>query len=300
MAYSKQPIKPGVKFGKLTVVSDSGERKNNYIIWNCRCDCGNMIKVDMRTLKRGTVTDCGCVSKLKAGQRDITGQRFGMLTAQYCTGKIGTGNSYIWHCKCDCGGEIDAPLKQLTGGYRKSCGCLSNPQLKNFVGRKFGRLTVTGYAGKWGGAHHWNCVCECGSTITTTQTNLQNGHTKSCGCFSNEKLLERQKLVDGTSVANLERNLSNKLSSNNTSGHTGVYRQARTGYWIAQIGFKGKRYHLGCFYNKEDAVKARIRAEESVFGDFLDWYYSEYAADNEEISVPGALMESTEPVQARV
>ncbi len=100
MSQSKQPVKPGDVFGNLTVVSDSGERRNHYIVWNCRCSCGNTIKVDMRTLKRGTVTDCGCISRLKPGQHDITGRRFGMLTAQYCTGKVGTGNSYIWHCKC--------------------------------------------------------------------------------------------------------------------------------------------------------------------------------------------------------
>ncbi len=118
-------------------------------------------------------------------------------------------------------------------------------------------------------------MCDCGSTITVTQSNLNSGHTLSCGCLSNEKLRERMKLVDGTSVVNIERNLGNRLSSNNTSGHTGVYQQRKTGYWYAQIGFKGKRYHLGCFNNKEDAVRARIRAEESMFGDFLEWYYSE-------------------------
>ena len=34
-------------------------------------------------------------------------------------------NGYtVQRCRCDCGGEIDAPLHQLTAGYRKSCGCL--------------------------------------------------------------------------------------------------------------------------------------------------------------------------------
>lgn len=39
-------------------------------------------------------------------------------------------NGYtVQRCRCDCGGEIDAPLHQLTAGYRKSCGCLQEKQL---------------------------------------------------------------------------------------------------------------------------------------------------------------------------
>lgn len=58
------------------------------------------------------------------------------------------------------------------------------------------------------------------------------------------------------------------------SGHTGVYRQAKSRKWAAQITFKGKTYYLGAYDKIEDAVKARKRGEE-IHGDFLDWYRSQ-------------------------
>ena len=70
-------------------------------------------------------------------------------------------------------------------GYKKSCGCLSHPPIKDYVGKRFGMLTVLEYAGKWDKIHHWKCLCDCGKETIVAQTPLQNGHTKSCGCNGN-------------------------------------------------------------------------------------------------------------------
>lgn len=178
-------IKIGYRVGALTVEEPTKERKASYTVWRCRCDCGGEILLDTRCLQRGTVTDCGCISKVKPGQRDITGQRFGKLTALYPTGDRDRSGSLVWHCRCDCGGEVDAPLHQLSAGYRKSCGCLGNPPLKDYVGKRFGMLTVLEYAGKWDGLHRWRCLCDCGKETIVGQTQLQSGGTKSCGCKGN-------------------------------------------------------------------------------------------------------------------
>lgn len=66
-------IEPGFQLGNLTVVSATDRRKNGYTIWQYKCDCGNTIELDTRTLQRGTVRDCGCRTKVNPGQRDITG-----------------------------------------------------------------------------------------------------------------------------------------------------------------------------------------------------------------------------------
>lgn len=195
----KETIRPqicvGYHVGKLTVAEPTSERKSGYTVWRCRCGCGGEILLDTRTLQRGTVQDCGCETVVKPGQRDITGQRFGRLTALYPTGARGKGGSLIWRCQCDCGGEVDAPLHQLTAGYRKSCGCLSRPSRKDFVGKRFGRLVVQKYAGKWEGLHRWLCLCDCGNETVVGQTALQSGKTKSCGCLGHPSapdLLGRQ------------------------------------------------------------------------------------------------------------
>ena len=110
-------IMVGYRVGSLCVEAPTGQHKNGYTIWRCRCDCGGEILLDTRTLQRGTITDCGCNTNVKPGQRDITGQRFGRLTAQYPLPERDASGSTVWHCRCDCGGEIDAPLHQLTAGY---------------------------------------------------------------------------------------------------------------------------------------------------------------------------------------
>lgn len=57
--------------------------------------------------------------------KDITGQRFGRLTALNPTDKRRNGR-VVWHCQCDCGNMIDVPINYLTSGDTQSCGCLKN------------------------------------------------------------------------------------------------------------------------------------------------------------------------------
>lgn len=173
----------GYRVGKLTVAEPTEARKNGYTIWRCKCDCGNDILLDTRALQRGTITDCGCITKVTPGQKDLTGQRFGRLVCLAPTDQRHNNGAIIWQCKCDCGKECLAASTQLSRGYKKSCGCMSHPPLKHYVGQRFGRLLVTGYYGKIDGAHHWECKCDCGNTTFVHQTRLQSGKTKSCGCL---------------------------------------------------------------------------------------------------------------------
>lgn len=54
---------------------------------------------------------------------DLSGQRFGKLTALYRLGRD-NNNSVVWHCKCDCGKETNVRSQSLKTGNTKSCGCL--------------------------------------------------------------------------------------------------------------------------------------------------------------------------------
>lgn len=183
----KRPvIQIGYCVGKLTVVGKTGQHKGGYTVWRCRCECGRDILLDTRCLQRGTITDCGCVTKTKPGQKNLTGQRFGKLVCIEPTEQRGKSGGTIWRCKCDCGKECLAVSTQLTKGYKKSCGCLSHPPLKDYVGRRFGMLTVVEYAGKKDGMHRWRCQCDCGKETVVGQTLLQAGKTKSCGCTGHQ------------------------------------------------------------------------------------------------------------------
>lgn len=270
---SRPHIDVGYRVGLLTVDYPTKEKHSGYTVWHCKCECGGEILLDTRYLQRGTVTDCGCITKVKPGQRDLIGQRFGRLICIAPTEDRVYRGSVVWLCKCDCGNECTAPAKQLLSGYKKSCGCLGHPPLKDLVGKHFGKLTVIAYAGKRAGMHRWKCLCDCGNETIVGQSLLQSGKTKSCGCVQREIYKLNLKLVDGTSVVILESNKSRLLASN-TSGHTGVYRNKKNGKWVAQITFKRKTYNLGSYERIEDAIKARQRGEE-MHEDFLRWYYEQ-------------------------
>lgn len=262
-------IKPGYRVGKLTVAEPTDERKNGYMVWKCHCECGGEISLDTRSLQRGTVKDCGCASPVAPGQRDISGQRFGKLTAVCPTGERSRRGNLIWRCLCDCGEEVCADLNQLVTGNRKSCGCLSHPPLKDLVGRRFGRLSVIEYAGKRDGMHRWKCICDCGRETVVGQSLLQNGRTKSCGCIRAAVYRENLGLRDGTSIAMLKAAKNGRLIKTNTSGYNGVYLDKRRGLWVAQITFKGKTKYLGAYEKPEEALKARLRGEE-IYDEFLE------------------------------
>ena len=54
----------GKKFGRLTVLEDTGERYNQkLVIWKCKCDCGEYKNVSSNSLLTGGTKSCGCLQK---------------------------------------------------------------------------------------------------------------------------------------------------------------------------------------------------------------------------------------------
>lgn len=62
-------------------------------------------------------------------------------------------------------------------------------QFQDLEGRKFGRLTVMGYAGKIT-LSNWFCRCDCGNITKVYAGSLKSGDTTSCGCFNKERVRE--------------------------------------------------------------------------------------------------------------
>lgn len=63
---------------------------------------------------------------------DLTGQRFGRLTAIEPAGTRQTSGvkSMFWRCVCDCGKETVVPASNLRSGGTRSCGCLRSQSSK--------------------------------------------------------------------------------------------------------------------------------------------------------------------------
>ena len=68
--------------------------------------------------------------------RDISGQRFGRLTAVKPVGRA-KNRQAIWLCNCECGNETVSSSNNLLYGTMRSCGCLKNEMISN-LNRKHG------------------------------------------------------------------------------------------------------------------------------------------------------------------
>lgn len=122
----------GKKFGRLLVLKKSENIKAKGVFWFCVCDCGGTKNISGANLTKehGTLS-CGCLakelSKIRREQaaKDITGQKFKMLTAVRFSKRV--KNVLFWIFKCECGKEKEmkkggvVSLKSNT----LSCGCYS-------------------------------------------------------------------------------------------------------------------------------------------------------------------------------
>ena len=53
----------GQRFGLLTVTNLLNERKNKKVMWECKCDCGNIVTVAASDLTSGHTKSCGCMTQ---------------------------------------------------------------------------------------------------------------------------------------------------------------------------------------------------------------------------------------------
>jgi hypothetical protein len=116
----------GQRFGRLVVIERA--KSGRHTRWICKCDCGKSTQVYAHDLRRGdtrATRSCGCLQReltRKRVTKDVTGQKFGRLTALHPTGKNSHGD-VIWRLRCDCGNEIEHSINSL-GIKTRSCGCL--------------------------------------------------------------------------------------------------------------------------------------------------------------------------------
>ena len=121
---------------------------------------------------------------------DLTGQRFGKLTVLGIdeNNKYNSSKKIQWKCQCDCGNicyktadSLKKPIKQGVKACSKTCGTLI-PK-----GTQFGRLTVLELEEF---PNKYKCQCSCGEIVIKNGEYLKSGHTKSCGCYRQEKMSE--------------------------------------------------------------------------------------------------------------
>ena len=304
----------GRKFGRLTVVerapnavSPSG---SNRVRWLCQCECGNQKIVYGQSLRKGSTKSCGCLSKEMPRKKghdliDLTGQKFGRLTV------IERAEDYVqsngvkrvqWYCRCDCGNYITVTRDRLTCGITKSCGCLQKEYQKQrnknyyeehddyyigytnknepFYFDKDNYEKVTKYC--WFTNREGYIVSYCSNKeyvwlhrlcMNVTDPNILVDHKHG-------KETRNDNRRNNLRVCNhFENGMNIGLRAHNKSGVTGVYWDKSVEKWGVIIMARGVNHHLGYYEDKEDAIKARKKAEDKYFG---EWSYdnSRNAIDN--------------------
>ena len=138
--------------------------------------------------------------------KDETGKRYGrLLVTEYVGRSAGKTKHPRFLCLCDCGKEVVVTGTNLRQNHTTSCGCLREEKkfaaLREWrdtfeptkeVGKTYGRITVTGFAG-WiqpdnapNRISTWSCSCSCGKQVVKRVDALHD--SSSCGCWFSEKI----------------------------------------------------------------------------------------------------------------
>lgn len=262
------------RFGKMVAVKRTADKRNGSFIWLCKCDCGNERRVSSNTLSCSPPKSCGCDKK--GPTKDITGKKFGRLTA-ITRLNLSANGDYNWKCICSCGNEHITTIGRLQFGDTKSCGCLN-----------LERITLHGYTGspthkaylKMLDRCFGECYEEYYSDVTVCGRWLIGEEMKSgFECFledmgekPNNLTLNRIHGAKEYSKENCEwashsiQNYDQKMKSTNTSGRTGVSWHKEKEKWRATITKNKKVIHLGYYDDIAEASKARQEAELKYYG----------------------------------
>lgn len=228
----------------------------------------------------------------------MIGKRFGnWMIIDYAPDRIdGSGKHHKRYvCQCDCGNTMEKDYLKLKAGAKMCKKCYLKIAQYNSIPfeHKTNKYDLSGdcgilYASNTEKRFYFDK--EDYDKIKNICWIEADGYLSGYDIFSKRRIVFHRyimnapcgKVVDHISrntydcrksnlrICNQADNTKNKsLYKNNTSGKTGVAYDKKDGKWIAYIHCNKKRFDLGRFANKEDAIKARLNGEQ--------YYYGEYA-----------------------
>lgn len=214
-----------------------------------------------------------------------------------------------WHCKCDCGNEKDVKGSYLTSGVSRSCGCLASDaareRRRKHNHNRYDLQTyeyAVGYTNKnkefyfdkedyekikpycWEINPCGYCCAKrfdgSGKHILMHQLIMNQKYIDHINGMRNDNRKSNLRLFDDKYNFNTYNQMNKKVQRNNTSGHPGICWHKRDQIWESYISVNRKRIYIGQFKNYDDALDARIEAEEKYFGENSYMNSQEYALAN--------------------
>jgi hypothetical protein len=120
----KEQVIKEQKYGMLTPIEYS-HHSFTHQYWKFQCDCGNTAVLSLSSVQRGGSVSCGCYRRrnivIDKGV-DITGTKYGMLTA--VKHNYRKKAAHYWVFKCDCGVCVNRDMALVINGSVISCGCV--------------------------------------------------------------------------------------------------------------------------------------------------------------------------------
>jgi hypothetical protein len=203
-------VKPGTKFNRLTIIREAKQaRGNSARRVRARCECGKVKNYQLRHLKSGATTSCGCRAVEATRSRQTIhvkpGDKLHKLTVlgevEPAISKTGKARRRLFRCLCACGKETVVAWTAVRYGKTKSCGCSVIEALKARrtpfkKGQRFGRLTAVQELPprphRHGSSYQMGRYqCDCGNVVDAMCVSVRSGNTRSCGCYATEKLVAR-------------------------------------------------------------------------------------------------------------
>jgi hypothetical protein len=207
--------------------------------------------------------------------KDITGNKYGKLTALENTFTKNNGGNYIWKFTCDCGNEYKSSTGNILSGHTKSCGCYMRESVKerdNYHG-----LKETKEYKSWCKAKErcFNPACktfsEYGAKGITMSAEFsdsfkdfldyigmmhQDGRRYTLDRIENSKGYERGNIRWAT---NYQQARNKTFQTNNTSGFSGVS-------WDAKTWKGGVKLYAKAQWNKLEGGVASKRFSVDMYG----------------------------------
>lgn len=130
------------QFGKLIVVKETSERRNKSVVWECKCECGNIVKYTTKELRSDGIIQCPQCGHNRKPQtnllENLIGKKFNHLTVLGKTNQL-SGGKIVYKCECDCGSGkyVYTTRTDLNSNHTTSCGCSSlKYQLGDIINNK--------------------------------------------------------------------------------------------------------------------------------------------------------------------
>lgn len=226
-------------FGYLTAVEPTDSRYRRDVVWRCQCKCGNIVELPATRLVVGNTLSCGCMKadSIRAAAKNIAGTSL-VMALKEDERKSDTVSGFTGVSL-----KRDKWIAYITyRGKRYYLGTYSN--LEDAVKAR---------------ARAKELVMEDAQQLLVVYESMHRDDYKpdrtTLPKVSNSALQD----------AKVKTDFRTTVRSDSTSGYPGVSRSRKK--WKAYISYQGKRYTLGCFEEKNDAIAARQRAEKQLMED---------------------------------